>query len=281
MCDLYADFTDLIRDFGVNIELLEIADLRACVEQVDEQAVKAILRKTESLFDIDPKATEQKLAWCNRVAAAMGRFAADRQLDALAYHHNGFPDSVEERIASSMTLGGSLLTAEGIPCVAEGDVVVTIPMLILRSLGAGASQTEINVADFEGQIIYFSHSGPGDLSIAQDRPYLKWLDFFHGRRGSGVSCQFSLKRGPVTFLSLSKGRDGRYRFIATQGQAGAGKHLENGNVNTRVEVSAGIEQFIEQWTRQGPTHHGAIGTGHHIRDIEKIARVLGVELVVV
>jgi L-arabinose isomerase len=163
----------------------------------------------------------------------------------------------------------------------EGDIVVTIPMLILQALGAGASQTEINVADFEAGVIYFSHGGTGDISIAQQKPYLKWLDFFHGRRGSGVSCQFSLKEGPVTFLSLSKDGQGRYRLLATEAEAVGGKLLENGNVNTRIRVSPGIEEFVQSWMSLGPTHHGAIGLGHHKKTMEKVARLLDMDLLTV
>jgi L-arabinose isomerase len=38
---------------------------------------------------------------------------------------------------------------------------------------------------------------------------------------------------------------------------------------------------MNRWCEQGPTHHVALGIGHQISRIEKLARLLDVELVVI
>jgi len=40
-------------------------------------------------------------------------------------------------------------------------------------------------------------------------------------------------------------------------------------------------KFIKKWVLQGPTHHYALGIGHHAETIAKIADVLGIESVIV
>ena len=39
--------------------------------------------------------------------------------------------------------------------------------------------------------------------------------------------------------------------------------------------------FMNRWCEEGPTHHVALGVGHQAGRIEKLARLLGLELVVV
>jgi L-arabinose isomerase len=279
MCDIYVDATMLINLLGVNLEILEIADLRRAVEAVSSEEVEERLRRTEADFALDAKATRENLRWPARVAAGMEKLASEHELDALAFHQRGYPGSPEHKIAYSMTLGGSFLTARGVPCVAEGDVSAALAMLILGHLGGGASQAEVNVADFGSGVNYISHSGPGDYSIASGSPFLRWLDFFHGKEGSGVSCEFSLREGPVTLLSVTPDGRGGLSMICAEGRAVPGPLLQNGNVNTRVVFGSGIERFTEAWFAQGPSHHSAIGCGHHARELEVIARVLGLRWV--
>ncbi len=276
MCDIYVDATMLISLLGINLEILEISDLRRAVEDVTPEDVDKCYEDMSYQFDVDSRATPESLQWASRVAAGMEALVRAQGLEALAFHHRGHPGSSEHRIAYSMTLGGSLLTGKGIPCVAEGDICAALAMLVLRNLGGGASQAEVNVADFGSGVNYISHSGPGDYSIAAGRPYLRWLDFFHGKEGSGISCEFSIREGPVTLLSITPNGHGGLRMICAEGEAVKGPRLENGNVNTRVVFPSGIERFSEDWFSQGPSHHSAIASGHYARQLEIVARVLGV-----
>jgi L-arabinose isomerase len=39
--------------------------------------------------------------------------------------------------------------------------------------------------------------------------------------------------------------------------------------------------FLKAWCAEGPTHHFALGVGHHAKTIKKLADVLGIEAVIV
>ena len=41
----------------------------------------------------------------------------------------------------------------------------------------------------------------------------------------------------------------------------------------------GVKQFIEEWSKQGPAHHCAVGVGHIADKIEKLGQILNVEVV--
>lgn len=279
MCDIYVDIFQLIKIFGVDIDIIEIADLRKEVELITEEEVLHVKSKLEKEYIIDEKAPEDNILWNIKVALGMENMVKKMNLHALAYNYFGYPGSIEEKIAYSMTFGGSLLLKKNIPCAAEGDVRVLIPMLILKNLGVGASQTEINVADFNENFDYISHSGPGDFSISSGKPYLRYLSFFHGKRGSGISCEFSIKNGPITLLSMVNHDDNKFKFIVAEGESIKGEILKNGNVNTRVRFNGKISDFMKEWSIKGPSHHSVISTGHNAKILEIISKLYGLEFI--
>jgi L-arabinose isomerase len=278
MCDLHIDACQMMATFGVNLVWHEPAVLRTCVEAVSEADIAASYARTADTFSFVGPINADKIRWCNQVAAGLARYAAQYQLDGLAFHFSGYPDSIEERIGYSLTLGGSFLTADGIPCLAEGDILLTIPMLILGALAGGAAQSEINVCDYDADCSYVGHAGPGNFRLAAEQPILRWLDYFHGKKGNGVSCEFSFKPGPVTLLSLVQ-HGSHYRFVVTEAEAIPGERLKNGNVNTCVRFNSPVASFFAQWLAQGPTHHSAMSPGHHADAIRKTATLLGLETI--
>ncbi len=279
MSDLYVDIFQLIKVFGVNIDIIEISDLRKEVELIKDEEVLEKLTKFKKEYVIDKDAPEENILWNIKVALGMEKMINNLNLHALAYNYLGHPNSIEEKIAYSMTFGGSLLLQKGIPCAVEGDIRILVPMLILKQLGAGASQTEINVADFKDNFDYISHSGPGDYSISNEKPYLRYLSFFHGKRGSGISSEFSIKNGPVTLFSMVNHNDNNFKFIVAEGESIEGERLKNGNVNTRVRFDGDISEFIKDWSSKGPSHHSIICSGHQSRILEIIARLKNFEFI--
>ena len=280
MTDLYVDGLLLIDKLGINLEFLEIANLRKLIEIVSDNEINKKYEFVRQIFNFDNDINKEKLKWCLKVAVGMEKLINEFELNALAFHYSGYPDSIEEKIGYSLTLGGTLLTGSGIPCVAEGDIKVAIAMFILGFFNGGATQAEHYYADYNKQVNYVSHSGPGDYSIANKKPLLKWLDFFHGKRGSGVSCEFSIKEGPITLLSLVLSENNDLKFAATEGIA-LPNYINSGEVTTRIKFSPNIREFIEKWTEEGPSHHSAMGLGHHIREIEKVAEVLGIKMSII
>ncbi|MCH5377733.1 MAG: arabinose isomerase, partial [Planctomycetes bacterium] len=66
-----------------------------------------------------------------------------------------------------------------------------------------------------------------------------------------------------------------------EGESLPGPIPQTGNTNTRCWFGAGVSTFIENWSLEAPTHHFALGVGHHADTLQKIADVLGIESVVI
>ncbi|MGC9360428.1 MAG: L-arabinose isomerase family protein [Anaerolineae bacterium] len=289
MLDMYTDFTMHQGQVGAHIEILEMDDLAARVEEITEAEVDAKVEETRAMFHMPPpgydriteKVNPEDLRWAARVAVAEDRLVADFDLDGLAYYYRGLNDNLFERIGAAMILGNSFLTARGIPCAGEADLKTCVAMFIQEHFGAGGSFCELYLLDYENGIVIAGHDGPGHIAIGDEKPILRGMKLFHGKSGAGVSVEFSVKHGPVTLLGVTQTGEGKLKLVAAEGESVPGPILQIGNTNTRVKFALPPGEFGQRWAETGSTHHFALGVGHQLSKIEKLAKLLDLELEVV
>jgi L-arabinose isomerase len=289
MLDLYSDFTQVHAQTGAHVEVLEIDDLVVRVESADAAAIERKgeeIRQTFDLADVgvDPIAAEitpEIFEWSARVAVGLDRLVKDFALDGLTYYYRGVGANIAERVAAGLIVGNSLLTARGVPASGEGDLKTNVGMLLLDRLGVGGSYTEFYALDFDGDFILMGHDGPGHLAIAEGRPVARALKLYHGKAGAGLSIEMKVRLGPVTILGVTQTADGRLKLIAAEGESIAGPTFKIGNTNSRIRFTSGPTAFFDAWCAQGPTHHVALGVGHQLSRLRKIAALLDLELAVV
>lgn len=286
MMDLYADFTLIGGTTGLHVELLEIDDLQARVDAASDEEIERLAEEARSLFDIptdmsDPERRAPRpdeMAWAARVAAGLDALRRDFALDVLAYYYRGLGGNEAERLGAGMILGNTLLTGRGVPCAGEGDALTAIAMLVMDRLGAGGSFTEFAAMDFVDDFLLMGHDGPFHLAIAEGKPTLRGKDIFHGKRGGGVAVEARVKTGPVTILTLTQTGDGRLKLLTAEGDSLPGPVLRIGNTFSRIAFSLPPAEFVNEWCCHGPTHHCALGVGHGAGAVEKVGRMLGVEV---
>ena len=289
MLDMYSDFTQVHAQTGAHVEVLEIDDL---VERVEAATAAEIERKGAEIratFDlaeagVDPIAdtiTPEVFDWSARVAVGLDRLVADFELDGLTYYYRGVAGNSAERVTAGLIVGNSLLTARGVPAAGEGDLKTNIAMLLLDRLGAGGSYTEFYALDFDDEFILMGHDGPGHLAIADGRPVARALKLFHGKSGAGLSIEMKVRLGPVTILGVTQTASGELKLVAGEGESIAGPTFRIGNTNSRIRFSSGPRTFFDAWCAEGPTHHVALGVGHQLSRIRKVADLLELELAVV
>lgn len=277
MLDIYADITLQCAVFGNHVEVIEPDELSALRDEVEAKDIKHKLAEFTSVFEIDESCADSELERAAVTAVALDQLVHKYNLGSLAYYHKG-TGNVNADTMSSIILGNSLLTANGVPVAGEYEVKNAQAMKILDSFGVGGSFTEYYAIDFDDDVVLMGHDGPGHLQIAEGKIKVKPLGVYHGKVGSGLSVEMSVKHGPVTLLSVVEDK-GKIFFLVAEGASVEGPILEIGNTNSRYRFSIGARAFIESWNAQGPAHHCAVGVGHISSKLNKLASLLGIEAV--
>jgi len=202
----------------------------------------------------------------------------EHDLGSLAYFYSGTGNAENEDAISSIILGNSLLTARGIPVAGEYEVKNAQAMKIMDTFGVGGSFTEYYAMDFADDVVLMGNDGPGHIKIAEGKTKVRPLKVYHGKVGRGLSVEMSVKHGAVTCLSVVEAKDGKLKLLVAEGESVPGPILEIGNTNSRYKFSIGARKFVNDWNAHGPAHNCAVGVGHIAAKIDKLGKLLGVEV---
>jgi L-arabinose isomerase len=289
MLDMHTDPTALTAAFGCHVVQTEPDDLLCLQRGVTDPEIEQKEVQILDLFDTpDPKSdpitrhlSEEDLLAAARAAVALDKFVNKYQLDGLAYYYEGPPGSEVRTLVTNLIVGNSLLTAAGFPMCGESDLKTCIAMMIMDRLDMGGSFAEFHPIDFDEGFVLVGHDGPHHINIAEGKPVLRSLAKYHGKPGAGASVEFKIKEGPITMLSIGVNHQGQFKFVIAEGQSKRGPIPPTGNTNTRGFFQPDVRTFLQRWVAQGPTHHFALGVGHHANSLRDIAELLGLESAVV
>lgn len=279
MLDIYSDLTRQYACFGGHIELLEVEELVAFRKTVTENETKHRVELFYEKFDVQPDCAKGDLENAAVTSVALDKLVARHKLGSMAYYYKGTGNPENENAIASIILGNSLLTDRGIPVAGEYEIKNVQAMKIMDSFGSGGSFTEYYAMDFKDDLVLMGHDGPGHIAIAEGKTKVKPLSVYHGKVGSGLSVEMSVKHGPVTMLSVVEQADGKLLLLVAEGASVAGPVLQIGNTNSRYRFSIGARKFVNAWNSHGPAHHCAVGVGHISSKIEKLGVLLSMEVV--
>jgi len=278
MLDVYTDLTKQAAVFGTHIELLEMCELKKHREEATDSEVENKVKEFYSIFEVVDTCEQEEIIRAARTSVALDKLVEAHKLGSLAYYYEGVSGNDYENIVTSIIAGNTLLTGKNVPVAGECEVKNAQAMKIMDSFGVGGSFSEFYAMDFNDDIVMLGHDGPAHFAIAEGKVQLVPLPIYHGKPGKGLSIQMTVKHGPVTLLSVVEGRDDVFLLVA-EGESVPGPTLQIGNTNSRYRFSIGVKQFMNDWSKQGPAHHCAIGVGHIADKIEKLGMLLQIRVV--
>ncbi len=274
MLDIYTDLTQQYASFGGHMEMIEVEELVAFRNQVTEEQAKERVDLFLETFEVQPECPDQELYKAAITSVALDRLVDRYKLGSMAYYYKGTGNAENEGAIASIILGNSLLTARGIPVAGEYEIKNAQAMKIMDSFGAGGSFTEYYAMDFRDDVVLMGHDGPGHIAIAEGKTKVRPLGVYHGKVGSGLSVEMSVKNGPVTLLSVVETQGGGLMLLIAEGESVPGPILQIGNTNSRYRFSVGARKFVNDWNGHGPAHHCAVGVGHIASKISKLGALL-------
>ncbi|MGI6653345.1 MAG: arabinose isomerase [Christensenellales bacterium] len=289
MYDMHTDPTAFSGVFKSHVKMLEMCELAMYVDMISNEQLNEKIELIQNTFSIQDPSIDpltdyvhrSDLEWSARIACALDMLVERNGLRALAYYYKGENNNLYERIAAGMIIGNTLLTSSGTPLAGEADLKTAATMLIINRMGGGGSFAEIHPFDVIDNCVLIGHDGPHNIEISEGKPILRKLKKYHGKAGSGIGVEFSLKAGPVTLLSMNCLSNGQFKLVAATGTSVFGAIPQTGNTNTRVSFNMPITEFLKQWCEAGPTHHLALGTGNLIPEIQAFARIMNLNLEVI
>jgi L-arabinose isomerase len=279
MLDIYTDLTQIYRYFGGHIQLIEVEELAQLRSQVAAPAVKQRVEQFREAFDVQPDCPQNELEKAAITSLALDELVALYDIGSMAYYYKGTGNPANEEAIATIILGNSLLTARGIPVAGEYEIKNAVAMKIMDGFGAGGSFTEFYAMDFPADIVLLGHDGAGHIAIAEGKAKVRPLGVYHGKVGSGLSIEMSVKHGPVTLLSVIEKKGGGLALLVAEGESVAGPILEIGNTNSRYRFPIGARRFVSEWSGHGPAHHCAVGIGHISDKLQKLGRLLKMEVI--
>jgi L-arabinose isomerase len=278
MLDVYSDLTKQASAFGTHIEIVEMCEVKRYRDAVTTAEVNEKITEFKTTFEVIDACEEEELVRAAKTSIALDKLVENHDLGALAYYYEGETANDYENIVTSVIAGNTLLTGKNVPVAGEYEVKNAQAMKIMDAFGVGGSFSEFYAMDFNDDIVMLGHDGPAHFAIAEGNVQLVPLPVYHGKPGKGLSIQMTVKHGPVTLLSVVEGKDDVFLLVA-EGASVEGPVLQIGNTNSRYRFSIGAKAFMNEWSKQGPSHHCAIGVGHIANKIEKLGKLLNLRVV--
>ncbi|MDB5024928.1 MAG: L-arabinose isomerase [Mucilaginibacter sp.] len=279
MLDIYSNLTLHCAVLGGHVEIIEVDELSGICSDILDSDLDNKIKEFYDTFDIQDDCPKDELKRAALTAVALDKLVKKYNLGSFAYYHKGTGNAMNADVMSSLILGTSLLTSSGIPVAGEYEIKNVQAMKIMDSFGSGGSFTEYYAMDYNDDIVIMGHDGPCHPAIAEGKIKVKPLKVYHGKVGSGLSVEMSVKHGDVTLLSLVETGDGKLLFLVAEAESVAGPILEIGNTNSRYKFPIGARKFVESWNAHGPAHHCAIGKGHIASKIIKLGNLLNMQTI--
>ncbi|SEQ77039.1 L-arabinose isomerase [Hyunsoonleella jejuensis] len=278
MLDVYSDLTKQSSAFGTHIEIVEMCEVKKYRDAVTAEEIETKIAEFRSIFEVIDACEQSELERAAKTSIALDKLVENHNLGSMAYYYEGETANEYENIVTSVIAGNTLLTGKNVPVAGEYEVKNAQAMKIMDAFGVGGSFSEFYAMDFNDDIVMLGHDGPAHFAIAEGKVQLVPLPVYHGKPGKGLSIQMTVQHGPVTLLSVVEGKDDVFLLVA-EGESVEGPVLHIGNTNSRYRFSIGARAFMNQWSKQGPSHHCAIGVGHIASKIEKLGSLLNLRVV--
>lgn len=279
MTDLMFDSLSLRQEIGPVVWPLEPEKVAQRFGEISQADVDIAMTTERARFtvEMEPALFERSV----RLALALESVAREHRFDAFTAFDQVW--LTDPRVGIIPSYGTGRLCEIGIPASPEGDVNTAVAQLILQELAGQATTLENYVIDFDNQAVMFSHDGHGNPALGTPGAVkVKHSIYYTGVHGFGAGFEFAYEPGPITNLALVTVGDGHWRFVISEGRLLPFPPRPISAPQTLFKHDTlPIADWCDGWLRAGATHHMGAARGRWTTQLLHLARMLGVEAVVV
>jgi L-arabinose isomerase len=287
---LHVDLDDeaLRRATGIEIVRIDPDEVVAAWRAVPPQRIEELEAQVRASWRFEEDVErEGSLERSLRAALALEDVARLHRLDGGAFNCHVPQFRFGEEIGIAPCWGLGRLTSAGKPFTCTGDIVTAVAMLTNKRLGAAALYHELEAIDYASGEVVIANSGEHDLAwlAPGETPRLRRNGWFCGKDAyCGVCAVFEPPPGPATLVGFTPHPDARggFRYVVARGRLTTRRFPETGTVNGAFRFESGsVEEAWARWAATGVNHHSSATPGDISAAVEGVARLLGVEAVVV
>ena len=265
---------------GPSIRHIDVDKLVEYIEKVSEEELEQVIAEYRNRFLWDPAITEQECEMAVRIELAIRKLIEEYRLDGWAQHFMSL--GANRNINMLPFLAASKLMEEGVAYGAEGDVTVAAASLLVREIVGEVGFAEMFCMDFEDGSVLMRHMGEGNIGFARAGTPVKIVrNMFNMVDVLGIpSPAFSAKQGPATLVSLTTGRNGKFKLVVAQGEVTDFLCRDCAvSLEYKWRPLESLNRFLSDYAHAGGSHHQALGYGHFADVVETVGRFMNLEVV--
>jgi L-fucose isomerase-like protein len=272
--DIDFDELNLKKKLGVEIIHVPESSFVKVFENIKDTQVKETLLEIDSIFPDLTKGSDKILNDSIRVYLGLKNWIEEENLNALAFRC--WPDLKELGIVSPC-MALSLLNAIGIPSSCEADLLGALSMLCLNMI----SQKPVYLSDLmrleeDKKTLYYFHCGAAAPQFADSGKIYYRTHPFTTNRKPGITIEFPIKEGLLTFARIDQLLDGNHRLIMYTGEAVECEMVARGNP-MKVKFTNSPYAILKNLVNFGAGHHQLCTYGDYRSELKKIAELMGMQ----
>lgn len=269
-----ADPFDVYRGTGAQVQTYSLIEFSNVVNELAAEAVAADVAKVKALGYAHKDTTDDDLPMASRLYLAMKSFFENENLDTLTVRE--WPE-MPNIFGQWPYLGVARLADEGRAIGIEGDADGALGAWLVESLGLGRCYLS-DWLEHDKQHITLWHGGAAPMSLCEP---------VGTPGGPKIARHFNIKKPACLEATVRAGMpitvyrfwrcDGKYIFSAREGETlKPRRHLMMTNCLARMNCDPG--DWFEELCHAGMPHHVAVVQGHHAKFLQRLARVMKMQI---
>lgn len=269
-----ADPFAIHRGTGAQVQTYSLVEFSNVVNELSAESVTADVAKVKALGYPHKDTTDEDLPMASRLYLAMKSFFENENLDTLTIRE--WPE-MPNVFGQWPYLGVARLAEEGRAIGIEGDADGALGAWIVEHLGLGRCYLS-DWLEHDEHTVTLWHGGAAPVSLC---------DPVGTPGGPRITKHFNIKKPACLEATIRTGMpitvyrfwrcDGKYLFTAREGETIKPKrHLMMTNALARMNCDP--REWFEEFCHAGMPHHVAVIQGHHAKFLERLARVLNIQI---